>query len=95
MKDLERKGLNYKESYLGDGLYTTARVNNVFGQITYKFNDHIKSSTNINTSSSYSDGFGPYFAARVDANNNLLVDRNDQPPETAEKIFPDTTEFQL
>lgn len=87
MKDLERKGLNYKESYLGDGLYTTARVNNVFGQINYKFNDHIKSSTNINTSSSYSDGFGPYFAARVDANNNLLVDRNDQATRDSRKKY--------
>nr|WP_315027585.1 TonB-dependent receptor [uncultured Chryseobacterium sp.] len=87
MKDLEKKGLNYKESYLGNDLYTTARVNNIFGQVNYKINDHIKSSTNINSSSSYSDGFGPYFAARVDANNNLLVDRNDQATRDSRKSY--------
>lgn len=86
MKDLERKGLNYKESYLGDGLYTTAKVNNIFGQINYKINDHIRSSTNINTSSSYSDGFGPYFAARVE-DGNLLVDRNDQATRDSRKRY--------
>lgn len=87
MKDLEKAGLNYKESYIGDDLYTTARVNNIFGQINYKINDNIKSSTNINTSSSYSDGFGPYFSASVDANNNISVNRFDQATKDSRKKY--------
>lgn len=77
-KDLEKIGLNYKESYLGDGLYTTARVNNVFGQMNYKFSDNIKSSTNINTSHSFSDGFGPYLSAQLNNSGILEVSRYDQ-----------------
>jgi len=87
MKDLEKAGLNYKESYMGDDLYTTARVNNIFGQINYKINDNIKSSTNVNTSSSYSDGFGPYFSANVDANNNVFVNRYDQATKDSRKKY--------
>ncbi|WP_415324582.1 TonB-dependent siderophore receptor [Chryseobacterium sp. MMS23-Vi53] len=87
MKDLEKAGLNYKESYIGDDLYTTARVNNIFGQINYKISDNIKSSTNINTSSSYSDGFGPYFSASVDANNNVSVNRFDQATKDSRKKY--------
>lgn len=87
MKDLEKAGLNYKESYIGDDLYTTARVNNIFGQVNYKINNNIKSSTNINTSSSYSDGFGPYFSASVDANNNVSVNRFDQATRDSRKKY--------
>ena len=86
MRDLEKAGLDYKQSYLGDGLYTTARVNNVFGQINYKINDNIKSSTNINNSHSFSNGFGPYFSARFD-NNNLLIDRYDQGTKDSKKSW--------
>ncbi|KQR95141.1 TonB-dependent receptor [Chryseobacterium sp. Leaf180] len=85
MKDLENKGLDYKQSYLGDDLYTTARVNNVFGQINYKINNQIKSSTNINNSHSYSDGFGPYFSAGLDAANSLTVSRFDQGTRDSKK----------
>lgn len=87
MKDLEAKGLNYKESYIGDDLYTTARVNNIFGQINYKINDNIKSSTNINTSSSYSDGFGPYFSVGLGANDALTVSRFDQGTKDSRKKY--------
>jgi len=87
MRDLEKKGLNYKESYIGGDLYTTARVNNIFGQINYKINDNIRSSTNINSSQSYSDGFGPYFGARVDSNSNLLIDRYDQSTKDSKKSY--------
>jgi iron complex outermembrane receptor protein len=87
MKDLEKAGLNYKESYIGDDLYTTARVNNIFGQVNYKINNNIRSSTNINTSSSYSDGFGPYFSASVDANNNVSVNRFDQATKDSRKKY--------
>ncbi len=77
MKDLEKAGLDYKQSYIGDDLYTTSRVNNIFGQINYKINNNIKSSTNINSSSSYSDGFGPYFSAGM-VGNQLYIQRYDQ-----------------
>jgi iron complex outermembrane receptor protein len=77
MKDLEKAGLDYKQSYIGDDLYTTSRVNNIFGQINYKVNNNIKSSTNINSSSSYSDGFGPYFGAGI-VGNHLYIQRYDQ-----------------
>ncbi|WP_379967746.1 TonB-dependent siderophore receptor [Epilithonimonas sp. UC225_85] len=86
-KDLEKRGLNYKESYMGDDLYTTARVNNIFGQINYKINDNIRSSTSINNSRSYSDGFGPYFGARLDTSNNLVVDRYDQGTKDSKKTY--------
>ncbi|SFI38356.1 TonB-dependent siderophore receptor [Halpernia frigidisoli] len=79
MRDLEKAGLNYKESYTGNNLYTTARVNNIFGQINYKINDHIKSSTNINNSKSYSDGASPYFSVNYNNASHLYrVSRFDQ-----------------
>lgn len=79
MHDLEAKGLNYKESYTGKGLYTTSRVNTVFGQINYQITDQIRSSTNINSSHSYSDGFSPYFSVGLNAlDQSLEVSRYDQ-----------------
>ncbi|MBY0066517.1 TonB-dependent siderophore receptor [Empedobacter sp. ULE_I145] len=62
MKDFERVlGLDYKQSYVGDGLKAKSKVRNLFGQINYKINDHIKSSTNISNAYSQSNGFSPYF----------------------------------
>ena len=61
MKDLERAGLNYKNPYIGSGLYNTGRTRNLFGQVNYKINEHIKSSTSINSAYTYSNGFNPYF----------------------------------
>ena len=86
MKDLEKAGLDYKQSFIGDDLYTTARVNNVFGQINYKINDNIKSSTNINNSHSFSNGFGPYFAAGM-VGDQLFVQRYDQGTKDSKKSW--------
>ena len=61
MDKLEKLGYNYKQSYTGEGLKTVGRARNFFGQVNYKINEHIKSSTNVSTSYSYSDGFNPYF----------------------------------
>ncbi|MET3034483.1 TonB-dependent receptor [Chryseobacterium sp. NRRL B-14859] len=61
MDKLEKLGYNYKQSYTGDGLKTTGKARNFFGQVNYKINEHIKSSTNVSTAYSYSDGFNPYF----------------------------------
>ncbi|WP_413533984.1 TonB-dependent siderophore receptor [Empedobacter brevis] len=62
MKDVERVlGLDYKQSYVGDGLKAKSKVRNLFGQVNYVINDHIKSSTNISNAYSQSNGFSPYF----------------------------------
>lgn len=62
MNDVERVfGLDYKQSYLGKGLKTKAKVRNLFGQVNYKINNQIKSSTNISNAYSFSDGFNPAF----------------------------------
>ncbi len=62
MNDVERVlGLDYKQSYVGDDLKAKSKVRNLFGQVNYKINDHIKSSTNISTAYSQSNGFSPYF----------------------------------
>ncbi|WP_417428341.1 TonB-dependent siderophore receptor [Halpernia sp.] len=60
-KEAANFGYDYKQSYIGKGLKTVAKVRNLFGQVNYKINDHITSSSNINTSYSYSNGFNPYF----------------------------------
>ncbi|MGE8556007.1 MAG: TonB-dependent siderophore receptor [Chryseobacterium jejuense] len=93
MKDLESLGLNYKQSYVGDGLYTTARVNNIFGQVNYKINDHIRSSTNIGNSDNYSNGYNPYFyitsesAFTPNPTNNLVIARADQSTIKSKKSY--------
>ncbi|RAV30009.1 TonB-dependent receptor [Sinomicrobium soli] len=62
MNDLEDiLGLDYKQSYIGDGLKTRAKVRNLSGQVNYKINNHIRSSTNISTSYTFSDGPNPAF----------------------------------
>lgn len=94
MKDVEKKyGLDYKQSYVGDNLKTRARVRNLFGQVNYTINDHIKSSTNISNSYSNSNGFSPYFAIGTDTKNGgteLGVVRSDQSTANSKK-----TSFQV
>jgi len=58
---LESLGWDYKESYYGKGLKTVGRARNLVGEINYRINENIRSTTQINTSYSYSDGFNPYF----------------------------------
>lgn len=88
MKDLEKLGLDYKQSYYGDGMYTTARVRNLFGQVNYKINEHIKSSTNVSSAYTYSNGFNPYFTATLNpADNQLYVGRADQSTKDSKKTY--------
>ncbi|MFD1768660.1 TonB-dependent siderophore receptor [Sphingobacterium suaedae] len=61
MHDIEKAGLQYKNSYIGSDLQNTGRSRNLFGQVTYAVNKYIKSTTAINNAYSYSDGFNPYF----------------------------------
>lgn len=86
MKDLEKAGLDYKESFTGDGLYTTARASNIFGQINYQINDHVQSSTNIANSYSYSDGYNPYFSVGM-SNGEYIVARYDQSTDGSKKSW--------
>lgn len=87
-QDLENLGLDYKQSYYGDGLYTTAKVRNLFGQVNYKINDHIRSSTNVSNAYTYSDGYNPYFTAFVNPLDNVLyVGRADQSTKDSKKTY--------
>lgn len=88
IKDLEKLGLDYKQSYYGSGMYTKAKVSNLFGQINYKINEHIRSNTNVSTAYTYSDGLNPYFAAYVDINDDkLYVSRGDQSTNGSKKTY--------
>ncbi len=89
MNQLEKLGYDYKQSYYGDGVKTTAKARNFFGQVNYKINEHIKSSTNVSTSYSYSDGFNPYFYFAPNPNNSseLGIMRADQSTEDSKKTY--------
>jgi len=88
MKDLEKAGLDYKQSYTGDDLYTTAKVRNLFGQINYQINKNIRSTTAVSSAYSYSDGFNPYFSVLLNpATAALNVVRSDQSTVDSKKKF--------
>lgn len=80
IKDLN---LDYKNSYLGKDLNNTGRSINFFGQVNYKISNTIKSSTNISTSSSYSDGFMPYLYFTGDDPTKMF--RSDQSTRDSRK----------
>ena len=87
MKDLEKvAGLDYKESYTGKDLYMTARNSNIFGNVKWKINDNITSSTYINNSDSYSDGYNPYFSISY-TGGQYLVARADQSTNDSKKSW--------
>lgn len=87
-KDLEKLGLDYKQSYYGDGMYTTAKVRNLFGQVNYKIDDHIRSSTNVSTAYTFSNGYNPYFTASLNpVDNQIYVSRADQSTDNSKKTY--------
>lgn len=53
--------VDYKKSYLGDGLFQRSRTSNFFAQVNYKISETFTSSTNFTSSNSFSNGFSPYF----------------------------------
>jgi iron complex outermembrane receptor protein len=53
--------IDYRNSYIGSGLTQQSRSANFFGQVNYRIAPGFTSSTNLTSSRSYSDGFGPYF----------------------------------
>lgn len=89
MKDLEKAaGLDYKESFIGNDLYMTARNSNIFGNVKWKINNNITSSTYINNSDSYSDGYNPYFSVAYDnTSSSYLVARADQSTNGSKKSW--------
>ena len=76
----DQLNVDYQNSYIGNGLTQQSRSTNLFGQVNYRISPSFTSSTNISSSHSYSDGFGPYFYFLPDGKtlgSNLLV-RADQ-----------------
>lgn len=76
----DQLNVDYRNSYLGNGLTQQSRSTNLFGQVNYRISPAFTSSTNISSSHSYSNGFGPYFYIIPDGQtlgSNLLV-RADQ-----------------
>lgn len=57
----DQLNVDYRNSYMGSGLSQQSRSTNLFGQVTYRFSPAFTSSTNISSSHSFSNGFGPYF----------------------------------
>ena len=57
----DQLNIDYRNSYMGSGLTQQSNSTNLFGQVNYRFSPAVTSSTNISSSHSYSDGFGPYF----------------------------------
>ena len=53
--------IDYRNSYMGNGLTQKSRSANFFGQVNYQIAPGFTSSTNLTSSHSYSNGFGPYF----------------------------------
>ncbi|MBC8084226.1 MAG: TonB-dependent receptor [Hymenobacter sp.] len=53
--------IDYRNSYMGGGLTQQSRSTNFFAQVNYRLAPGFTSSTNLTSSRSYSNGFGPYF----------------------------------
>ncbi len=57
----EDLNIDYRKSYMGDDLIQKSRSTNLFARLDYELSSAFTSSTNITSSHSYSNGFGPYF----------------------------------
>lgn len=73
--------IDYRNSYMGPGLSQRSRSTNLFGQVNYRLSPAFTSSTNLSSSHSFSDGFGPYFyvipnADRPGTNNIVRADQS-------------------
>ncbi|MGI4751721.1 MAG: TonB-dependent receptor domain-containing protein [Janthinobacterium lividum] len=70
----DKLNLDYKKAYFSNDLSQNSQSNNFFGQAVYKISDQWTSQTNISSSNSYSNGYGPYFYLFP----NSVISRNDQ-----------------
>lgn len=91
MKDLEKLGLDYNQSYLGGGLYNYGKNRNIIGKLSYHISDKIKSTTFVSNSYSYSDGYNPYFyistATSKPDGSPLGLFRGDQSTKDSKQSF--------
>ena len=92
MLELEKAGLDYKEPYVGKGLYNNGENRNIFGQINYRISDKIKSTTLVSNAYSYSNGFNPYLYVSTQSWQNdgtaLGLIRGDQSTRNStQKLF--------
>jgi len=69
--------IDYKNSYMGNGLTQQSTSSSYFGNATYKISNTFTSSTNVSYSHSYSNGFGPY-SYLVPTASGLNLARADQ-----------------
>ena len=53
--------INYRQSYNAGNLAQTSVNDNFYGEVDYKISDKWKSQTNISSTYSYSNGYGPYY----------------------------------
>ncbi|MBC8153921.1 MAG: TonB-dependent receptor, partial [Bacteroidetes bacterium] len=81
----DQLNVDYRNSYMGSGLSQQSRSTNLFGQVTYRFSPSFTSSTNISSSHSFSNGFGPYFylIPNSDATQPNSLVRADQSTRTS------------
>ena len=82
--------LDYRRSYMGQGLEQASRSTNLFGQVRYQLSPSFTSTTYLTTSHSYSNGFGPYFYLVPGADNSvnsLSLARADQSTENSHRTL--------
>jgi len=70
----ENVNINYRKAYFSNDLTQNSQSNNFYGQAVYKISDLWTSQTNFSSSSSYSNGHGPYFYILP----GNMISRNDQ-----------------
>ncbi|MVM31744.1 TonB-dependent receptor [Spirosoma sp. HMF4905] len=86
----DQLNVDYRNSYMGSGLTQQSRSTNLFGQVNYQISPSFRSSTNISTSHSFSDGFGPYFYIIPDGKTlgtNLLVRADQSTRNSTNDVF--------
>ncbi|RSK49462.1 TonB-dependent receptor [Hymenobacter rigui] len=57
----DKAPLDYRQSYIGEGLVQDSRSTNLFGQVQYRISPGFTSTTYLTSSHSFSNGAGPYF----------------------------------
>ncbi|WP_332369721.1 TonB-dependent siderophore receptor [Spirosoma telluris] len=75
---------------MGNGLTQQSRSTNLFGQVNYRISPSFTSSTNLSTSHSFSNGFGPYFYIIPDGKvlgSNLLVRADQSTRNSTNDVF--------
>ena len=86
----DQLNIDYRNSYTGSGLTQQSRSTNLFGQINYRLSPSFTSSTNISSSHSFSNGFGPYFYVIPDGKTlgtNLLVRADQSTRNSTNDVF--------